>query len=456
MELHPGHFVAIIGGAVAGSEAAARLAERGIYTVVFEQNRRPYGKIEDGLPKWHVKLQAQEEAKIDDKLSKPNVFFVPNTRLGREIDFRSLVANWGFSALLLANGAWKDRPLPVSDVDEYIGKGLIYQNPLVGWFNHYHERNYSGERYHIPDGAVIIGGGLASLDVVKIVMLETVLPELRKRGVKMDILTLEHKTIRTVLEENNLTLQDLGLKGCTLYYRRRKIDMPLATIPPDAPPERIAKVYQSRAKILENFQHKYLFNFRELRLSSEPIVEKGRLVGLKFKPTEMQNGELVMKDRPVEEVRAPLFIGSIGSIPEPIPGIEMRGELYDIVDKDSGQYRGFKHVFALGNVVTGQGNIKASLTHGKQVSDHVMENFLAWRAKDYEEILNFSTQRTRARIEKISEYLAQKQVLGTETIASIIEKITSLQQQTNYHGDYRAWIRANAVEKITDVLASEA
>ncbi|TDI96521.1 MAG: oxidoreductase, partial [Caldithrix sp.] len=43
MEVLPNHFVAIIGGAIAGSEAASRLADRGIYTVVFEQNLRPYG-----------------------------------------------------------------------------------------------------------------------------------------------------------------------------------------------------------------------------------------------------------------------------------------------------------------------------------------------------------------------------------------------------------------------------
>ncbi len=455
MELRPGHFVAVVGGAVAGSEAAARLAERGIYTVVFEQNLRPYGKIEDGLPKWHVKLQAQEEAKIDEKLSKPNVFFVPNTRLGRELDFRDLVSNWGFSAVLLANGAWQDRPLPVDGLDAFIGNGLIYQNPLVQWFNHYHERNYTGERCQIPDNAVIIGGGLASLDVVKIVMLETVLPVLKRRGVKTDILELEHKTIRTVLEENHLTLDDLGLKGCTLYYRRRKVDMPLAPMPPDATPERIEKVHQARVKILENFQQKYLFKFCELRAPSAAIVENGRLVGLKFQPTEIHDEQLLIKDGPVEEVRAPLFIGSIGSIPEPIPGIEMRGELYDILDKDSGQYRHVKHVFALGNVVTGQGNIKASQMHGKQVSDHVMENFLAWRAEDYEAILEFSTQRARDKIERISNYLAQKQVLDTAAIQSIVEKITALQKQANYKNGYREWIRAHAAEKISDVIAEE-
>ena len=184
MEMNPAHVVAVIGGAVAGSEAAANLAKRGILIVVFEQNIRPYGKIEDGLPKWHVKLQAKEENKIDEKLSDPNIIFVPNTSLNRDIDFQDLVNNWGFSAILLANGAWKDRTLAVDGIEEFVGKGLIYQNDLVKWFNHYHEEDYNGEHYKIEDDTFIIGGGLASLDVVKIAMLETVFDALRKRNIK--------------------------------------------------------------------------------------------------------------------------------------------------------------------------------------------------------------------------------------------------------------------------------
>ena len=56
------HFVAIIGGAVAGSVAAEILADRGIRVAVIEQNKRPYGKIEDGLPRWHVEQRKQEYA----------------------------------------------------------------------------------------------------------------------------------------------------------------------------------------------------------------------------------------------------------------------------------------------------------------------------------------------------------------------------------------------------------
>jgi len=50
------HVVAVIGGATAGAEIAARLADLGARVVVFEQNARPYGKIEDGLPGRHVGL----------------------------------------------------------------------------------------------------------------------------------------------------------------------------------------------------------------------------------------------------------------------------------------------------------------------------------------------------------------------------------------------------------------
>ncbi|MBV8729643.1 MAG: NAD(P)-binding protein, partial [Acidobacteriia bacterium] len=96
------HFIAIVGGAIAGSVAAEILADSGIRVAVFEQNKRPYGKIEDGLPRWHAEQRRQEYARIDARLRKPGVFFVPCTRLGRDIDFHDLCQRWGFSAVVLA------------------------------------------------------------------------------------------------------------------------------------------------------------------------------------------------------------------------------------------------------------------------------------------------------------------------------------------------------------------
>jgi len=53
MAHRPYHFVAVIGGAIAGSVAAEILADSAIHVVVIEQNKRPYGKIEDG-PRWQL------------------------------------------------------------------------------------------------------------------------------------------------------------------------------------------------------------------------------------------------------------------------------------------------------------------------------------------------------------------------------------------------------------------
>src|SRR5689334_3083377 len=137
--MEPKHVVAVVGGAVAGSEAALLCAQRGILTLVIEQNARPYGKIEDGLPRWHEALRKQEYAKIDENLSHPNVLFVPRTRIGRDWAFEDLTQRWGLSATILAHGAWRDRPLGIPGVDQYVDRGLVYQNSLVYWYNHFPE-----------------------------------------------------------------------------------------------------------------------------------------------------------------------------------------------------------------------------------------------------------------------------------------------------------------------------
>ena len=62
------HVVAIIGGAIAGSTAAQILADAGVIVVVLEQNIRPYGKIEDGLPRWHTKQRLMEYERINSRL----------------------------------------------------------------------------------------------------------------------------------------------------------------------------------------------------------------------------------------------------------------------------------------------------------------------------------------------------------------------------------------------------
>src|SRR5512136_2892840 len=96
----PRHVVLIAGSAVSGAEAAFQLAQKNVVCIVLEQNDYPYGKILDGLPRWHEKLREKEMHKIDRKLEQPGIHFVPRTRLGRDLS-REEVLDWHLSAVVL-------------------------------------------------------------------------------------------------------------------------------------------------------------------------------------------------------------------------------------------------------------------------------------------------------------------------------------------------------------------
>jgi NADPH-dependent glutamate synthase beta subunit-like oxidoreductase len=446
MVVQRGNFAAIFGGACSGSEAASRLAHYGVYVAVFEQHALPYGKIEDGLPKWHVKLRDKEEGKIDQRLSHPNIFFVPKTGLGRDIDFEDVVRNWGFGAVILASGAWRDRPFPVPGIDEYIGKGFYYQNPFVDWFNHYHEPGYDRYDYHVEDDAIVVGGGLASIDVAKILMLETTQRALEKRGFKTDILTLEHKGIPAILTQFGLNFSDLGLKGCTLFYRRRNIDMPLSNMVSNPTSEQVEKAHHVRQKILRIARQKYLFQFQECSKPVDILVEEGRLVGLVFQKTRIVGNKVESIPGSEFTVRTPLVISSIGSVPEPIPGIPTRGELFRIPDSDTGKLEGYDNVFGLGNVVTGKGNIRESELHARKIANHIIDHVFNCR----------TAHMKNERMEDDPSALAetpQRGMLEADQMQAIINRIRELQEKAGYDRDYQKWIKRHRPVRLEHLLA---
>lgn len=442
----PRHVVAVIGGATAGAEVAGRLAERGAEVVVFEQNLRPYGKIEDGLPRWHAALRKKEYETIGEKLARPGVHFVPLTRVGRDLDFAALARQWGFSALVLACGAWRDRPLPVEGADTFVGRGLVYQNPFIIWFNHAAEAAYEGPRFEPVDDALVVGGGLASIDVVKVLMLETVRSRLADRGIAVPMLELEVKGIPKLLAAHGLRFEELGLAGCTLFYRRRAEDMPLVEAPEGATPERMEKVLKSRARLLEKAMEKYLFKVETLAAPDGLLVEGERLVGVRFRRTRMDAGKLVATDETFER-RGPCVIGSIGSIPEPIQGIPTKGELFAFEDWDFGRIGDYPTLFSVGNVVTGKGNIVASRKHAAHVSEAAIERFLGLAEDGHagEEALAEAAAASAAEeAERVSDSVHGQAPLPPERVAGILARVRERQRQVGYGGDYRAWI-----EKVT-------
>jgi ferredoxin--NADP+ reductase len=433
----PCHAVAIFGGATAGSMAAEILAQHGCQVVVFEQNPRPYGKIEDGLPRWHDKQRLQEYKKIDERLTRPGVTYVPSTKLGKDLDFVDVATRWGWSAVVLANGSWKDRPLEAAGAAEALGHGLAYQNPFVYWFNHKNEKGYSGTRYHVPDSPLCIGGGLASIDVVKIFQLELFERALRARGVDVDMKEMEHEGIPKYCKAHGVDdPASLGVKNGTLLYRRRLEDMPVASAPKGANEKQLAKVEEVRKKILSKCQANFLFEVLPQTATQRVILEGGKVKGLVVATTKVQGRDAAPVPGTERELRTDLVVSSIGSIPEPIPGVEMTGVYYKFKDPETGQYAALPAVFATGNVVTGQGNIKASLDHGKQVATHLVEQYLGIAARG--EPAPITSQAGAAVAAAVASHVATLPPLAPAKVQALIGRAHERQRAIGYT-DYRAW-----------------
>lgn len=419
------------------------LADRGVSVVVFEQNRRPYGKIEDGLPRWHVKLRQKEYESVNQKLDRPGVHFVPSTRIGADLDFRELATQWGFTAVILAVGAWRDRPLPVEGSDRYVGRGLVYQNAFIHWFNHSNEKGYDGPRHEVCEGALVVGGGLASIDVTKVLQIETVRRALEKRGIREDMLRIEHAGIPAVLKEHGLDYATLGVEPATLAYRRQVEDMPLLEMPEGADEARRQQVGATRRKILEKAMQKYLFRVKAQRAPAGVLAEGDRMVGIRFQHTRTEGSRVVAVDGAFEDLRAPLVVSSIGSIPAPIPGIAEKGEFYDFSDRDLGRIAGYDAVFGAGNAVTGKGNIVVSRKHSIQVGAHLIEEFLGLESGDHageEELLDSITRPVDESVARIADWLGQRPPVEPARAREILGRVRARQEAVGYTCSYREWL----------------
>ncbi len=445
------HWVVVFGGAVAGSEAAAIMADKGVNVVLFEQNALPYGKIEYGLPKWHIKLRDKQERNIDEKINHPNIYFVPLCKLGRDIDFNDVCTCWGVNAVLLATGAWLDRPFPVKEIESFTGKGFYYQNPLVHWFNQKDDPAYTGESCQVEDGAIIVGGGLASIDVAKILMIETFQKAIAHYGKSMDVFSIERLGLPKAADMLGLSINDLGLKGCTIFYRRRMVDMPLSANPAENTPEAWEKTHAVRLRILSKAREKYLFKVVDRHSPESLLVKNDRINGLVFRENRVAEDGRIIPTNILHKIEAPLVISSIGSIPEPIEGLELTGEYIQPVDEKSGQCHCVTNVFVLGNAITGKGNIKESLQHGRRVSEIVASEFLGLGDEDNRDEIEIKTPVAR-QVAEINNVVGCAPFPLPDEVRKITDTIKRLQEKAGYNGDYKEWIQAHLPVRLEDIL----
>ena len=448
------HYVAVIGGSISGSEAASLLAKNGFRVVVFDMNALPYGKIEDGLPNWHINLRNRQIAEIDSKLDHPNIRYVPNIKIGRDKDFLDLLNNWGFSAIILANGAWTDRHLPIAKIEKFIDKELIYQNSFINWFNHKHEKGYKGKEYSIKKNTLVIGGGLSSLDVVKVVMIETVKRQLKlEKEIDVDLFTLEKQGIKKVLDEHNLTLDNINVKKPKLVYRRTARDMPLKS-PKDKTKESIETAKAVSEKLLNKYLEKYLFDFVPLSIPVNFTENDGKLTGVIFQKVTVENGKIKPLEDSLFEIKTDLLISSIGSLPEQIKGLQYEYSSLKMRDEADYHVYGYRNVFAVGNAVTGKGNILESKRHGKQMTELIIDKHLTedafekWLINHNKQIREDVNNQLDSILKEISEFGIQPESI----IQGIIDKTDEIHRKYNFT-NYQDWVLINIPERLEDIVS---
>jgi hypothetical protein len=260
---------------------------------------------------------------------------------------------------------------------------------------------------------------------------------LRERGIHVTSLDLEHDGIPQTLGKHGLTREQLGLQGVTLYYRREKTAMPLASAPENATPQQLEKVGQVRAKVMDKVIEKYLVRFEGNHAPLGPIVEGGRMVGLELQRTKTVNGKLVNIEGEIVRVKSPLVVSSIGSIPVPTPGLPMKGELIDFASWDTGLVRGFDNVFGLGNVLTGKGNIKESRKNSQEVTDQMLRAYLGLGGELDNRVAH---ENARAAAEPAIEVALHKPLLEPAQIARIADDVGKQWARVGYEGDFASYI----------------
>ena len=168
------------------------------------------------------------------------------------------------------------------------------------------------------------------------------------------------------------------------------------------------------------------------------IVENGRLVGLKLAETKVEGRKAEPIPGSEQELRAPLVVSSIGSVPEKLPGLNMSGEYYTFAGKDVPRYTAMDRVFGVGNVVTGQGNIRVSLVHSQKVTKRVVD---CMKGSDGNAAAVSGSEQqvasTMGAIEKQIEAIPQ---LSDDQMRAVERQVHALQQKAGFTSDYDSWI----------------
>ena len=136
-------------------------------------------------------------------------------------------------------------------------------------------------------------------------------------------------------------------------------------------------------------------------------------------------------------------------MPEKISGVVTKGEYYDFSEEGLPRYLESDRVFGVGNVVTGKGNIRASLVNSQEVTTNSIESYIGI-ADGVSASARFyagAESPCAARAQAVRDRVRVTPGLSELEVAAIEQRIRSLQERVGYTGDYESWI-ANATPPV--------
>jgi hypothetical protein len=126
--------------------------------------------------------------------------------------------------------------------------------------------------------------------------------------------------------------------------------------------------------------------------------------------------------------------------------------------RDQADYHvfGFDNVFAIGNAVTGRGNIQESKKHGQQMTEKIIDNdltdeaFEAWLINHNNNIRSMVAKQLDSIVKEISEAKIQPESL----IKEILKKTDSIHTKIGY-SNYISWANKNMPVRLEALLKNK-
>jgi hypothetical protein len=117
----------------------------------------------------------------------------------------------------------------------------------------------------------------------------------------------------------------------------------------------------------------------------------------------------------------------------------MAGEYYTFAGKDIPCYTHMDRVFGVGNVVTGQGNIRVSLVHSQKVTKRVVD-CMESADGNAADGAGSAQQQVASAMDAIGKQMEVIPQLSDSQIAEVERQVHALQQKAGFTSDYDAWI----------------